>query len=199
MLKLIKLNECGYDEALLGMSLSFYDHAEPLDKWWDDDKMTRAVRRANALAFKGGGHNKFLESISIHLYIQATRGFWSEFDTYRVGMTKNSSSTMHTLDKRPTDINDYASGTSQLSIDAFNICLLEYKDPESQYYKDITRLKCNLPEGWLQERQISTNYMVLQNILKQREGHRLKYWKQFSESLLEQVDHPELLIRNTNE
>lgn len=193
------LNESGYDEALLGLSLSFYDHAIPLDIFWDDEKKERAKRRAKALAFKGGGHNKFLESIQVWVYIQAARSFWSEFDTYRVGMTKQSSSTMHTLDKRPVIQGDFESNTSLGLIAAFNKCLDYYKDESNKYYKDITALKENLPEGFKQERMISTNYMCLQNICRQREGHRLKYWKQFIDSIREQIKHPEFIFKDEKE
>jgi len=188
------LSETGYKEALLGLSLSFYDHNEPLENWWTLEKLEKASRRAIALAHKGGGHNKFIASIGIYLYIQAPRCWWSEWDTYKVGVTANSSSTMHTLDKRYTIHEDYEEGTSRTSVDSFNYCLYEYKDPKSPHYKNITRLKLNLPEGWLQERQVCMNYMSLQNIIRQRSGHRLKLWKVFIDSVLEQVEHPEFLI-----
>jgi len=189
------LNETGYEEALLGLSLSFYDHKEDIATWWNGDKKLRAVRRASALAFKGGGHNKFLESIQVWIYIKAARCFWSEFDTYRVGITKNSSSTMHTLDKRQVVYEDFEEGIDPALIYRFNYCLSEYKDPLSKHYKDITRLKVNLPEGWLQERQVSVNYMTLQNILRQRDGHRLTFWDTARVEIIKQVEHPELLIQ----
>jgi hypothetical protein len=188
------LEEHGLDNALLGLSLSFYDHLEPIDDWWTEEKKIKAYKRANLLAFKGGGHNKFLESIQVWVYVQAARCFWSEFDTYRVGMTKNSSSTMHTLDKRQVVVEDFEVGTDIHIIDHFNQhCLAAYKDPGSVWYKDITRLKDNLPEGWLQEREVCLNYMTLQNIILQRTGHRLKYWKFFIEEILKQVKYPQLL------
>jgi hypothetical protein len=188
-----KLEEHGYESALFGMSLSYYDHVENIHVWWDAEKKERAAKRAKALAFKGGGHNKFLESIQVWFYVQAPRTWWSEFDTYRIGMTKNSSSTMHTLDKRTTWEEDYEIGTSESAIAAFNNCLYEYKEPTSHYYKDISRLKLNLPEGWLQERELNFNYMTLQNIAKQRKKHRLKFWNQFLEPALSLIDHPELI------
>ncbi len=190
--------EAGYEEALLGLSLSFYDHAEPLKEWWNEEKLKRAERRAQALALKGGGHNKFLESIQVWIYVQAARSFWSEFDTYRVGMTKQSSSTMHTLDKRYTEPLDYEAGTGHGAMVNFNQCLYDYKDKSNDFYKNITALKNNLPEGWLQERMICTNYMALQNIVKQRTGHRLIYWNFFIDSLIEQLEHPEFILTKEN-
>lgn len=192
-MEIIVINEEGYNEALMGLSLSFYDHKQDITAWWDEGKFDRAAYRAKSLAFKGGGHNKFLASIFVWVYVQAPRCWWSEYDTYKVATTANSSSTMHTLDKRETTIDDYAIGTSLQSIEAFNKCLIDYKNPESIYFKDITRLKVNLPEGWLQERQLCINYMTLQNIINQRNKHRLKFWDVFIKEILEQVHHPELL------
>lgn len=187
------LTECGYEEALLGLSLSFYDHAIPLEVFWTEEKKEKAKKRAAALAFRGGGHNKFLASIFVWMFVKAPRCWWSEYDTYKVATTANSSSTMHTLDKRPVTEADFSSYTAPFQIDAFNEVLEKYRTEGSALYKDITFLKNNLPEGWLQERQLCINYMTLQNIIKQREDHRLKHWKVFVNEVLQQCKHPELL------
>ena len=189
-------HEAGYELSLKGLALSYYDHATPIDEWWNAEKFERAKRQAKALAFKGGGHNKFLESIQVWIYVQAARSFWSEFDTYRVGITKQSSSTMHTLDKRSVTFDDFEKNTNFQSIDAFNFALKCYKDEKDLVYKDITMLKSNLPEGFKQERMISTNYMCLQNIVRQRKKHRLIYWKQFCNEILTQLQHPYLIDFN---
>ena len=80
--------EAGYEEAILGLSLN---KNQPIEN------MPNVLRR---LAHKGGGHSKALESICVWLDITAPRFWWAEFDTYRVGMTKQSQSTIHTLIKR---------------------------------------------------------------------------------------------------
>lgn len=193
-MKVNVITEAGYTQALLGMSLSYYDHETDVDDWFDNDKFVRAVNRSDKLAHKDGGHNKFLESIQLWIYVQASRDFWQEMDTYRAGVTKQSSSTMHTLDKRAVTVKDFEVGTSQAIIDAFNVCLTEYKDPASEHYKDITRLKKNLPEGWLQERVVCLNYKTLRHIYAQREKHRLKDWRYFCEEILKQVAHKEFII-----
>ena len=78
------LNEAGYQEALLGLSLSYEQSL---------DKMPAVAER---LAQRDNGHNKFLESIVVWLDVIAPRYWWQEFDTYRIGVSKQSSSTMHT-------------------------------------------------------------------------------------------------------
>ena len=179
------LNESGYIEALRGMAYSFKDRASDVDEWWVG-AYDRAEKRAPLLAPKDGGHNKFLESIVVWIDIEACRAFWSEFDTYRVGTTKQSESTMHTLSKRPPISADFEEGTSPEVISTFCHLWARAKG-------DVTTLKMNLPEGFLQRRLVCTNYKVLRNIIAQRTGHRLKFWQQFIDDVIAQVNHPELL------
>lgn len=180
------LREAGHEEALLGLSLSYYDHSILLSEFWTEEKYERAKKRAIALAHKGAGHNKFIESIQVWLFVQSSRDFWSEFDTYRAGMSKQSSSTCHTLNKRLTTPLDFDDLTTQKAIDNLNEVITEDK-------KDINRIKKNLPEGWLQERVVCTNYKTLQNIVRQREKHRLTEWQEFVDALLEVVEYPEYI------
>lgn len=177
--------EYGYEEALRGMSYSYLDEACDVDPWWET-QFKKAERRSAILAGKGLGHDKFLESIQIWIDLKASRAFWSEFDTYRVGITKQSSSTMHTLAKRGPVPEDFEEGTHWRVIDAFTDVWLSAKG-------DINILKMNLPEGFLQRRMVVLNYKCLRNIVQQREGHRLKWWGVFIESVLAQVQHPEYL------
>jgi hypothetical protein len=198
-MKIIKLEEAGYESAIKGLALSFYDHAIPFEEFWTQERRDKSAHRLEILAFKGGGHNKALASVFCWFFIQAPRCWWSEYDTYKVATTANSSSTMHTLDKREVTMEDFEVGTSAFAMDAMNSALGDYKNPESLYFKNISALKMNLPEGWLQERQVCVNYMTLQNILRQREGHRLKMWQTFREQVLAQVEHPELIWKHTGE
>jgi len=89
------LDERGYDWALLGLSLSF--EQDPADM----------PRVAQKLAFRGDGHNKFLESIVLWLDITAPRYWWQQFDTYRAGVSKQSASTMHTMTRRALTQEDF--------------------------------------------------------------------------------------------
>ncbi len=227
------LKEAGYAEALLGLSLSFYDHAMPLLDWnffelnpditkcrkysndmeafWSTERFIKAQKIALHLATKQPAeayevHNnatyisaeqKFLEQIDVWVYIQASRDFWSEFDTYRVDMSKQSSSTMHTLSKRKAVIADFAEGTNHLAVEALNLAIESYHSEFGDYH-NISILKKNLPEGWLQERVIKTSYKTLKWILEQRDGHRLASWKKFREEIHKQIGHPEFILPVTN-
>lgn len=179
------LEEHGHDLALRGMAYSFKDRSLDTETWWKMQRQ-RAEKRAPLLAPKDGGHNKFLESLVVYLDVEASRAWWSEFDTYRVGVTKQSESTMHTLSKRGPLPEDFEDGTHWHVIDSFIAVWHEAKG-------DINTLKMNLPEGFLQRRLICTNYKALRNIIAQRENHRLKWWTVFIACVLAQVQHPEYL------
>ena len=154
------MKECGYDEALLGLSLS---HGSSLCR------MPAAARK---LARMDGGHNKFLESIVVWLDIRAPRYWWQQFDAYRVGVTKQSESTMHTLLRRPISQEDFES-----PIHPDYLRHLERLREEKRLYE----LKCSLPEGYLQRRLVCANYKSLRNIHTQRKSHELAEWRAFCE------------------
>lgn len=221
------LRESGYEESLLGLVMSFYDHKIPLLDWdhfefnknitknremsnnidvfWNDEKFQKAQKIALHLAHKKGNdeirnnsdyiraEKKFLRQIHVWIYIQANRAFWSEYDTYQIGVEKQSSSTMHTLSKRHVTLEDFEDGCTFAAMNNLNMCIDDYNNEKSIFYHDVSRLKDNLPESWLQERLICTNYAVLSNIINQRQGHRLRYWKIHNDAILEQIEHPELL------
>lgn len=186
------MSEAGHEEALLGMALSYHDQAEPLNSWWSPEKKARAADRALKLAGKGGGHDKFLESVAVWLNIRAPRYWWSEFDTYRVGVTKQSESTMHTLSKREPMRHDFSPFTPDSSFTAFDV---EYEFITSNYTgpERIARLKAALPEGFMQRRIVATNYKALLHIIRQRHTHKLPEWGEFVEAVISQAERPEWL------
>jgi len=185
------LLEAGHDLALRGMAYSYKDRAiDPAD-WWSPQR-ERALKRAPLLAPLDAGHNKFLRQIALWIDIEACRTFWSEFDTYKVGVVANSESTMHTLAKRAPRFDDFEVGTDASVISEFCHLHLRAKG-------DINTLKLNLPEGFLQRRMVTLNYGVLRNIIAQRRGHRLKWWGVFITEVMAQVAHPEYLRDLLNE
>ena len=60
------INESGYEQACLGISLSHHSTLE------------RAKQVALKLAHKDGGHNKFLESIVTWIDVTAARYWWQQ-------------------------------------------------------------------------------------------------------------------------
>lgn len=178
--------EEGYELALKGMSYSFRDRGLDMQTWWSAQK-ERAEKRAPLLAPMDAGHNKFLRQICLWVDIEAPRSFWSEFDTYKVGTVANSESTMHRLAKRPPTYEDFEEGTTKATMD----CFIQQWD---ELKGDITSLKENLPEGYLQRRMVTMNYAVLRSIFSQRDEHRYKRWSSFISQIIPQLEHPEFVL-----
>jgi len=169
-MNVIVIEESGYEAALLGLSLSY--NSEP----------SEAV--AKKLCFKGDGHNKFLEMMDIKLDITAPRMWWSHTDAYRIGITKQSESTMHTILSRPLTQNDFVVPIPECYLAELNAHIVN---------KDLRTVKAWLPEGFLQRRIVATNYMSLQRVIRQRRSHKLYEWQDFCDRVIEQAKHPEFL------
>ncbi len=185
--------EEGYELALYGLSLSFKDRIILFEDWWTPERFARMKDLAVINAPKAGGHNKFLESITVWCDIEMPRFWWQEFDTYRVGTSKQSESSMHCLIKRDLTPYDFDGETIDLDyLQKLNSMPRETKD-------DLIILKRMLPEGYLQRRLVNTNYQVFRNIIKQRYNHTLIHWQFFIDKILSQVLHPELLPNKKGE
>ena len=172
-MKVEVLHEQGYYYAKLGLSLSYEQPVENMDK-----VMMK-------LAHKGDGHSKFLESIQLWLDVDAPRYWWQQFDTYRIGVTKQSESTMHTMTKRKLTQDDFSHRMPKAHLDLLNLWIDQGK---------WNTVKWNLPESFMQRRIVCLNYMALQRAIRQRMTHKLPEWQEFIGQVLEQVEYPEFLV-----
>jgi len=176
------IGEYGYDQALYALGLS---HGLTSNMQFHEYMINTPLKQklfdiSTKLYNKDGGHNKFLESIVMWLDVTAPRYFWSEADTYRVGCTKQSESTMHTIMKQPISQYMFESNISDKILEQLE---------ELRLNNDFIGLKNNLPEGFLQRRVWSLNYMVLRNILCQRKRHKLYQWRQFCGYIINYAQH----------
>jgi len=185
-MKTVVLKEAGYEEAALGFSLSY------------NSNYHRAMELMPVFAFKQGGENKFLESIMIWLDVTAPRFWWQEADTYRVGTSKQSESTMHTICKNPLTSENFECPIEEEMLWEINNSINWYNDknntPEDKEYYFVA-IKNMLPEGFLQRRIWALNYKVLQNMYNQRKNHRLPQWRNFFGDLFTQLQHKEFILK----
>lgn len=154
---------------------------------------------AQTLIKGGSEHRKFMRQIFVSVDITAPLYWWKEFDTYKVGTTANSTSTMHKLATTPItidcfetdDMEEYCTfmegflGEEGLSADDCENMIygmidfleglrqkyLETKD--KGYWKELIRW---LPESWLQTRTVTMTYENVFNMVCQRENHKLNEW-----------------------
>ena len=179
------IEEAGYTQAIQGLS---YNKKK--------DDLIQMAGVANRLASVDGGHNKFLESMQVWIDINAPRYWWQEFDTYRVGITKQSESTMHTLTKDDLDNSLAFEGhVFKSTIEGLLFIVDAYHATTGVKAKSdlFLQLKQNLPEGFMQRRMVCLNYKALRNIVAQRKRHRLPHWQIFCDCLERQLRFPDYL------
>ena len=181
------LSEHGCLEALFGIGLSYGVTSDmPFESFYVKEDLDKMGKVSHSLAPLGHGHNKFLESMAVWIDVTSPRYWWSEFDTYRVGMTKQSESTMHTIKKRPLTKEDFID-------DDIDEAILERVN-EIIKSGDLHKIKRNLPEGFMQRRIVCTNYKVLMEINHQRKNHKLVEWHTFLDALKDQLLYPSYIF-----
>lgn len=153
------------------------------------------LKLAQKLIIGGGEHRKFLRQIFVSVDITAPIYWWKEMDTYKIGTTANSTSTMHKLATTPItrdcfEMDDYEGRLGLIDPQILDVRIDSWIDDLEQlrqmylntkdvrYWKELVRW---LPESWLQTRTWTANYEVLRNIYFQRRGHKLSEWHTFCE------------------
>jgi len=105
--------------------------------------------------------------------------------------TWSGNSTIHTVCKKPIEQTDFEEPILPAMITYLNELIGRYNTTKDK--KIFSKIKTNLPEGYLQKRLVCTNYKVLRNMIQQRKGHSLEEWAVFISSVKEQVKHKDLL------
>ena len=180
------IEEYGYIESLYGLGLSRgITTGMSYNEFLQDEKIINRLKGVSLrLSQKSGGHNKFLESIQVWININAPRYWWQQLDTYRIGITKQSESTMYTLLNGLLFQSHFESPIKPHFLKTLNILIKN---------KDFDGVKNMLPEGFLQKRIVNTNYKTLQSIVIQRKNHKLPQWQMFITEIKNQIKHGELL------
>ena len=158
---------------------------------------------ATRLIKAGTEHRKFLRMIHVQMDVTAPLYWWKEADTYKVGTTANSCSTMHKIAAKEFTLDDFSHdhlfndaviyngyvSTSVLecvigALNEFRNLYLETKD--KRYWWQMIQL---LPSSYNQRRTWDISMETLLSILHQRKNHKLDEWNEFRDICLEQVPY----------
>lgn len=150
-------------------------------------KYKQMMNVANKLAEMPEEHRKFLRQITFAIEVTAPRYWWSEFDTYKIGTTAQSESTMHTILKNRLSYENFADGTDDYVLDKIIDQIDVIKQFDCTNTEKTMQIKKILPESFLQCRVVTLNYEVFKNIYRQRKNHRLPEWRKFCNDLLYQL------------
>lgn len=207
MLKVENLRTFNWQSALLAMR-------NPLSSWaksdseFDDNgnviKIGENDFRLMKTLFKSGTeHRKYLRQIFVSMDITAPFYWWKDFDTYKVGVTADSCSTMHKLTSKPITLDDFSIDDMDLiddeedevsPKDCFINVVADCEMYRQKYLTYRQKAKLNpkkathynscakrywralvqlLPSAYNQKRTITMNYENVFNIIHQRQNHKL--------------------------
>ena len=211
MIKVEAIEVFGIEGAMRGMRnpLNSWDKA---DTTVSDDILKigeNDLDLATRLIKAGTEHRKFLRMIHVQMDVIAPLYWWKEADTYKVGTTTNSCSTMHkiaakefTLDDFShehliDDQNDFENENGQVSsykdflyydvLDVLNTARRQYLETKNKkYWWQMIQL---LPSSYNQRRTWDMSMETLLSILHQRKNHKLDEWNEFRDICLEQVPY----------
>lgn len=213
MIKVEAIEVFGIEGAMRGMRnpLNSWDKA---DTTVSDDILEigeNDLNLATRLIKAGTEHRKFLRMIHVQMDVIAPLYWWKEAETYKVGTTTNSCSTMHKIASKVFTIDDFshehlmdepiythdgidsneeriiATGLLDDTIFCLNIFrkkFLETKD--KKYWWQMIQL---LPSSYNQRRTWDISMETLLSILHQRKNHKLDEWNEFRDICLEQVPY----------
>lgn len=154
----------------------------------------------NRLFHAGSEHRKFMRQILVSMDITAPEYWWKEFDTYKVGIVRNSTSTMHRLTKSEItkDMFSFENVSDELS--ASIIKSLEYLRREfirtgNKYtWKEMIQI---LPMSFNYKCTVTFDYENAASMILQRSEHKLSEWREFCE-VLEGLPYMEKIRKDVN-
>ena len=184
MIKFEHTETWGWTHAIRGLR-------NPMNSWdrIDSDGENLGVndKKLMTCLIEGGEpHRKFLRQIMVSVDITAPLYWWKQFDTYKVGTTANSCSTMHKIAAKEFTFDDFS--TEHIELNFYHMCMeniiyclncARNSYLESHDKTDWWQMIQLLPESYNQKRTVTMNYENLLNILKYRRGHRLDEWQKF--------------------
>lgn len=199
MIRIDNLEIYGIESAMRGMR-------NPMNSWHLNDTTDiyigdNDLKLLQQLVKAGADHRKVLRQMFISCDITAPLYWWKEFDTYKVGVTANSQSTMHKLCSRPLTVHDFSFEDMHddefivnIVLDNLNARIRDYKEDMKQnkgLWRTIIQL---LPSAYNQTRTVTMNYENVINMYQQRKHHKLSEWREFCEYMYNNLDYCKLLV-----
>lgn len=201
--------------AVMNLENAMRGARNPLSSWersdscYDDrnqyvlgeNDLALAKRLCNA----GSDHRKFVRQIFVSVDITAPIYWWKEYDTYKIGTTANSTSTMHKIHSKPFTMSDfsteYMTETAKKQMEQVIACLEELRlayleTKEKELWYSMIQL---LPSSYQQLRTCTMNYENLVSMYYARKTHKLQEWHTFCDWIEELPYFKEFFAGNGQE
>ena len=191
MIKIENIDVYGFEAAIRGAR-------NPMNSW---DRMDSGYNNGEFeigendykllknLTIAGSEHRKWNRMITVTMDITAPLYWWKEYDTYKVGTVANSCSTMHKIQEKEFELDDFSHEHLGLypkwllsevisklneNREGFN------KTKDKDYWWNMIQL---LPTSYNQKRTVHLNYEVLGTMYHQRRHHKLDEWVDFCDTI----------------
>ena len=191
MIKIENIDVYGFETAIRGAR-------NPMNSW---DRMDSCYNNGEFeigendykllknLTIAGPEHRKWNRMVTVTMDITAPLYWWKEYDTYKVGTVANSCSTMHKIQAKEFELDDF----SHEHLEEYPKWLLSEviselnenregfnKTKDKDYWWQMIQL---LPTSYNQKRTVHLNYEVLGTIYHQRRHHKLDEWVVFCDTI----------------
>ena len=206
MLKIENVDVYGFEVAIRGAR-------NPMNSW---DRMDSCYNNGEFeigendykllknLTIAGPEHRKWNRMVIVTMDITAPLYFFKEYDTYKVGTVANSCSTMHKIQAKKFELDDFSHehlleggllhlhDTIRLLNEAREIFNnFDYFEPKLKkaYSFEVTKKDVwwqmiqLLPTSYNQKRTVHLNYEVLGTMYHQRRHHKLDEWHVFCDTI----------------
>ena len=217
MIKIENIDVYGWEAAIRGAR-------NPMNSW---DRMDTCYNNGEFeigendykllknLTIAGPEHRKWNRMVTVTMDITAPLYWWKEYDTYKVGTVANSCSTMHKIQAKEFERDDFSHDHlldgALLHLDETIELLNEARDIFNNFdhfapkLKEVYEFEITkkdiwwqmiqlLPTSYNQKRTVHLNYEVLGTIYHQRRHHKLSEWAEFCD-MIKTLPYSEFITR----
>lgn len=202
MIKVENIDVYGFKTAIRGMRnpKNSWDKSDSGMKWIDNNIFDHQefIVGENDLdlmkrLYKGGTeHRKYARQIWVGMDIVTNHIVWAEFDTYKIGVTRDSCSKMHKIHVKGFERDDFSHEgidevggfaeehfTKTLEV-LEKLRVLFNETHEKKYWRAMLEL---LPMGYNLRATVTMSYENVFNIIRQRSNHKMFEWIEFCDIL----------------
>ena len=206
MIKIENIDVYGWEAAIRGARnpMNSWDR---MDSGYNNGKFEigeNDYKLLKNLTIAGPEHRKWNRMVTVTMDITAPLYWWKEYDTYKVGTVANSCSTMHKIQAKEFELDDFsydhlyeeengwiedkdghkwccAPTCLETTVRTLNAYRYQYnKTKDKKYWWAMIQL---LPTSYNQKRTVHLNYEVLGTIYHQRRHHKLNEWVEFCDTI----------------
>ena len=208
MIKIENIDVYGFETAIRGARnpMNSWDR---MDSGYNNGKFEigeNDYKLLKNLTIAGPEHRKWNRMVTVTMDITAPLYWWKEYDTYKVGTVANSCSTMHKIQAKEFELDDFSyehllDNSLDALVDvidilnyhreAFNTYEDEYAHDKKDYWWQMIQL---LPSSYNQKRTVHLNYEVLGSMYHQRRHHKLDEWVEFCD-IIKTLPYSEFITR----